>query len=146
MYYSWQKCIYIIFSFFHQSHPGNSISIDLESRQTGCTRWYIKKTAGNSRRFLSVYTVKILDTVGRLDGGDVWGGTNHMSVHLCMRMRVWYQENKSIQYEKGEKVCLSCLGFSLGSCLLTKVESITQCVLCRMCGLKDGMGLWNKSG
>lgn len=31
--------------------------------------------------------------------------------------------------------------FSLGSCLQMKTESITQCVLYRLCGLKDGMGL-----
>lgn len=35
-------------------------------------------------------------------------------------------------------MCLSCLGCSLGSCLLVKAESFTQCVLCRMCGLKAG--------
>lgn len=37
--------------FFLQSHLGNPIKIDLDSRQTGCTGLYTEKTAGNSRGF-----------------------------------------------------------------------------------------------
>lgn len=105
-----------------------------------------KKKAGNSRGFVSVNAVKLLDA--QTWWGDVWGGTHHRGVRLYVRGRegAWYQQNKSIRYEKGEKVCLSCLGCSLGSCLLVKAESTTQCVLCRMCGLKDGMGLNSEAG
>lgn len=102
-----------IFSFFHQSHPGNSISIDLDSRQTGCMMivgWYVWQH-GIQEDFSPFILLNF-----QILSEDLKGVINDLrrdQPYECrfMTMRIWYQQNKSIEYEKGEKACLSCLGF-----------------------------------
>lgn len=73
--------------FCHHSHPGNFVSIDQHSRQTGCTRMICR----DDDEYFSFCWIWRCCLQTLLGGG---GGP---TVHVCMWGRVWYQEYKSIR-------------------------------------------------
>ncbi len=141
MYYSWKMCVHIsythtthtptaCFFFFHQSYPGNSISIDLNSRWTGCAGWGYE---GGKEEF--VWICSILGTWCVIRDKPEECTSMCVCVCVCKRDREWDTNiiNQWIMRKRVKNVC---------PVLVVSPKRVSHTVCCAEWGLN---GLQNKS-